>query len=625
MRKIIFLFLFFSFLNPIFGGVKEDISKATTSYSNGKIREAISILDEILKDNPWHREALYWKGKCMESLGLDERAKMLWLEGLRQDPSYIPYMLALGNLHLKNREPDKALEYFKKILLKNPLDIQAHTGKAEAYLQKKQFTDVQISLDEALRIQPDSAKVFFLYGELYLAKKNPEEAKKFYLKAKEIDPEFPAIYERLASIMENEKMTNEAGMYLDKAVKLYPENLSTYSALASFYLKNRQWTKAYKVFDDLRTKFDDSAIFHYNMAVLANKTEKLSESIKEIDKALNLDSEDPFCHLFNFFLLKDSDEKERKKDLASLYFKKARAEAKAGDHYEAILNFRKGLMLEPDNAMGRYDYSLSLKRLGWTRVYLKELTISTELDPENEFWAFQLERDNRKYKMKMKDLINIEPVSSETRVLVVPFKQPSSAEFHLDGGILISKELTLHLNNNQRVLAVLYDSEKKDFSEETENYDFIIQGSVEESPNKIKITAVLLNSIDLTEIAKYTEYFSDNQRIELAIKNLTKKLIKDIPFRGLIFKIDEKKLFINLGTSHDINNNDSLIVYRPNRKERFTPAESNSLGEIKITELYDDFLIAEAKDRELYKKIRLNDSVGFVPKKSEQSVSKKKR
>jgi tetratricopeptide (TPR) repeat protein len=624
MRNQLIVLLVCGLAFPAFADIQEDLQRAVTAYSNGQTREALNAVDSILRKNPWYRDALLWKGICFETLGDDEHAQDVWLEALRQDPAYLPVLHRFGSLHLRRNENDKALDVYRRILAREPLDLEARLGMGEAYLKKKMLTDAERELTEAVRLSPSSARGQFLLGELAAARQDPQEARARYQRAKELDPEYPAVYERLAKMMEGDGDTNTAGLYLDRATALSPDNLATYASLASFHMRNKQWEKAYKIFDAVRNRFEDSAVFHYNLAVLADKTRRLDESLRETETALKLNSEDPYAALFYFYRLKDSDDRSRQKTLANGFFKKARAFAKDGNHAEAVVQFRKGLMLCPDDPIARYDFALSLRRLGWERSWLRELAVAADLDPENSNWAFQLEKDKRRYNMKMKELGSAEPPRTETRVLVLPFSQPSSAEFHLDAGLLISRELVLHLNNHPRILAVLASGDERTWPEEARRYDMVIRGSFRETPKSIRLDAVLLTARDLQPFQNYSEAFQDNGRAEAAVRNLSRKLIRDIPFSGRVFNIDDRTMLVNLGSSHGIAKTNHLVVYRPqSQADKFRPNKENMLGALKIIELYDEFLVAESADRNLYRTIRLDDSVGPTPRKEPPAPGKK--
>lgn len=605
---------------PAFADIRNALQRAATAYSNGRPRQALAILDDVLYKNPWHREALLLKGLCFEALGDDGKAADAWLEALRQDPAFLPALHRLAALRLRRNQNDKAAELYRTILAREPLDLDARLGLAEALLKRKMFTDTERELKEAERLAPSSARVQFLLGELALARQDRTEALRRFRKAKNLDPEFPAVYDRLARFHEETGDTNTAGLYLDRANALAPDDPSTYTTLASFHMRNRQWDKARAALERGRDRFGENALFHYNLAVLYDKSLRLDDALRSVETALRLDSSDPYAHLFRFFRVKDSNDRDRQRRLAAEHFAKARAYAKDGNHPEALVWFRKGLMLDPEAAQARYDYAWSLRRLGWERSWLRELAVAVELDPRNPDWSFMLEKETRRIAMRMKGLERTEPPVTETRILVLPLDQPASAEYHLDAGTLVAKELVLHLNNHPRLLATLAQDPRA-WTEEARRHDYVLRGRLRETPSSLRLDIELLNAHDLQRLRAYTEAFQNNDRVDTAVRNLTRKLAADIPFRGVVFALDNPRLLVNLGSAHGLKPSDRLLVYRPaNPAERFHPSAENTLGELRIVDLYEDFLVAEAVQRDLWKRIRLNDTVTLPPQKTPQQT-----
>jgi tetratricopeptide (TPR) repeat protein len=135
----------------------------------GKIDEAITNLQNILKIQGENTEAL-------EMLG-----DLYFQKGLNKDAILKYYMIAV-NIHIKNKEFEKAENILNKVLTKEPENIEI--------LNK--LADIQVQLNK----KKQAADIYIKISEIYKKEKLEEKEKEYLKLAEELDPAHPKIIER---------------------------------------------------------------------------------------------------------------------------------------------------------------------------------------------------------------------------------------------------------------------------------------------------------------------------------------------------------------------------------------------------------------------------------------------
>ena len=111
---------------------------AVTYYESGMCEKAISLYNEIVDIRSNYPEVIFGKAICLNQLGLPEQSLLILDTVPSQNKNDIPILLTKGNSHLMLKESDKAEEYFKKVLEKNP---DSESGLISMITLAKQLRD----------------------------------------------------------------------------------------------------------------------------------------------------------------------------------------------------------------------------------------------------------------------------------------------------------------------------------------------------------------------------------------------------------------------------------------------------------------------------------------------------
>ncbi len=587
----------------------DDLKKAQALYDDQKYQESLEKIEGLLDKNSYYRDALLLKGKAYYKIGEKEKAQMIWADLFRRDPSYKPVLFSLGEYYFKMKNFEESEKYYRKVLDLDTLNQESKLAIARIDIEKGLYEEGLSLLKEIERLNPLNPNLYFLYGEYYFKQKKFELAKENYIRSKNLDPDQAEVHARLAQLVQKENDNDAAEYHYNQAVILDNRNLDQYSKLGDFYLKQKEWPRVYEVYKQSEDKFKNDPVFYYNFAIAADKLGKTREALGAMESSLRLNSEDPFAQMLYYYKLRGYDELDRQKKYATSYLKKAKEVYNNGSFREALFYFRKGLKLNPGSEEDRYLFANCFKRLGMEKTYLKELKIATDLNPDVDQWNFQLERDERAYNQKTGSARFEESTATPTRILILPFESESQDVRHLEAGVLLAKEMELYLNNYFRIDADALEVTNLPGNEKLREYDYVVRGSYLEKEPTLKISASLYLVFDMARKTRYQEFTSDNNRVSVMMRNISKKLYSDVPFMGQVFRIDNNDITVNLGTKDDIQTTDNLVLYRPETENKFTVTKGNTLGHLKITKIYEDYLVATPTTRDVVRILRLYDKI----------------
>lgn len=184
---------------------------------------SIKELMTALKLDPNLIKAADRLGRIFQKVGMYRKAIDYYSKESEIEPS--PGILGMiGMLHLKQKEYENAIKYFKKALHLDSSYTSVRTNVLTAYhlwaneLIKLGKNDKAINvLNEALQLFSDSRVIYYDLGTAYNRNGNKEKAIEYYRKALEIEPSFSPAKKDIATCMNN---------------------------LGADYIKNKNWEKS---------------------------------------------------------------------------------------------------------------------------------------------------------------------------------------------------------------------------------------------------------------------------------------------------------------------------------------------------------------------------------------------
>ncbi|MBU0753988.1 MAG: tetratricopeptide repeat protein [Planctomycetes bacterium] len=170
----------------------------------------------------------------------------------------------LGQASLREKDPQKALDWFDRAIEIRPGDPDNYVGKGNAYQMLGNYEKAVQSLEKALSLAPDFSKTNFMLGNLHLSKKNYEAAIKAFDDLLRYAPAYSeAVALKGKALMELGRL-EEAETVLRKATEMRIDFRKAIIDLGLCLMKQERWAEAEQTFRPLR-KFNDlsPAVFGY--------------------------------------------------------------------------------------------------------------------------------------------------------------------------------------------------------------------------------------------------------------------------------------------------------------------------------------------------------------------------
>ena len=147
--------------------------------------------------------------------------------------------MARGYEAYKNKDYDKAIEYYKKAIVLNPNLAKAHYNLGTNYSNKGMLDEAISEFEQVLTIDPDYAEAHNNLGNVYSEKGMVDESLSEYEKAITINPDLPQAHYNIGFSYLQKGLNSLAADHLLKAGLLYLEKGDKESALVTYEVLKR--------------------------------------------------------------------------------------------------------------------------------------------------------------------------------------------------------------------------------------------------------------------------------------------------------------------------------------------------------------------------------------------------
>ena len=363
-------------------------------------------------------------------------------QALHEAPDDVTILFQLGDVYILDRQIEKAVECFEKIEAKHPDNLQVKQKLALSFVALGDKDKAIETLENMAEQRPDSGNLYYYLGELYKEKGDQEKAIlnfRFASKARKTDP---SPFLKIA-LMQLDKNPEDSIQTLQDGLEQIPGNIRLTEMLAYVYFSKKEYVQAVTYFEktrDLLSETKPEAIppyFYVNFAVACQRAGRTEQAAAMLTKAVEanpafLDAyvqhilqqkddnllattlpileklalsmpEDPSVYLYLGLmhhyskeytqalavfekaeaLTEDSPEKEASLN-ADFYFWYGAACERNGQFDRAILNFRKCIAKDPDqaDALNYLSYMWAERNTNLTEA-LSFIQRALDIEPDN--------------------------------------------------------------------------------------------------------------------------------------------------------------------------------------------------------------------------------------------------
>lgn len=146
-----------------------------------------------------------------------------WENAARTSPSAMIGHGTLAPIYYVEKEYDKAVIEYKKILEIDPEHKDAHYWLGLLYFGKNMVKEAEDEFKKHITVNPESAETLFELGGIYYKQNRLKEAEEAWKQSLEINPEIPMAHNNLGFLYMNKKMIREAEMEFRKELAINPK------------------------------------------------------------------------------------------------------------------------------------------------------------------------------------------------------------------------------------------------------------------------------------------------------------------------------------------------------------------------------------------------------------------
>lgn len=238
-----------SMKNDIQTEVASNLYNSATKYFNsGNYKEALGQYLKIQLQTP---EVLYSIASCYFELDENEKAIEYFKKVLDKNPNDTKAMYFIANSYVNLQNTDAAIQYLNKILSIEPNNNDAKTalnslkqgeeGKdldtAISLFEKKQFNESLTLLNKIISKNPKNSYAYYYKGMILEENKNIDGAINEYKKGIDADKNFSLCYYMIAVALDNKEQYKDAVSYYEKYLSLKSGVDDDYSKYVTSRLK----------------------------------------------------------------------------------------------------------------------------------------------------------------------------------------------------------------------------------------------------------------------------------------------------------------------------------------------------------------------------------------------------
>jgi tetratricopeptide (TPR) repeat protein len=204
----------------------------------------------------------------------------LFRNAIREDPNFWEASYNLGIAYFNDKEYNKALEQFDRIIAALPDFEKPYYGRALILYRREDYVKAKSDFQKVIKYNPNDYKPYFYLGKISNNLKQYKDANKYLQKAAEINPDYSKIYLELGNIYFKQKKYRGAIPHYKKAVELEPTDKEGLQKLGESYYRTQIYYSAYSQFQKILESEPYEPAANFMIGITAYKQAVLSELIE---------------------------------------------------------------------------------------------------------------------------------------------------------------------------------------------------------------------------------------------------------------------------------------------------------------------------------------------------------
>jgi predicted O-linked N-acetylglucosamine transferase (SPINDLY family) len=327
--------------------VPETFALALQYHQAGNVHQAEDLYRQILQHDPYHADSWHLLGEIAIRARQNDRAIDYINYAIRLNGGFAPFHNNLGVAYEGNNQLDEAAaSYFRAIELQ-PDYAEAHNNLGVLFMKQGKLAEAVASYQEALKFKGDFALAHNNLGNAFQAQGKLDESITCYRQALLIQPSYSEAYSNLGNALSTQGKMEDAESCYRQALWLEPANADALNNLGSLLLSTGKLSEAIEYFQQAVRTDPEHARARHDLGEAHNRLGLAFVQHKDWDRA---------AACFRSAIQADPTHAQAYQNLGS-------ALCDLGQFPEAIGLFQEALRLQRDSAQVYCNLGIALTNL----------------------------------------------------------------------------------------------------------------------------------------------------------------------------------------------------------------------------------------------------------------------
>ena len=254
-----------------------------------KYQEAIGLLKKNIEENKFYSRSYYYLSEIFRLQGKSNESHSSLVKAIKCEDVYWEADYKFANYLNNTQKYEESIIHYNAALSHGDKSFNILTNLSAAQLLSGKYNDAFESLDEAEKLEANSARIHDLRGAIFMAMNDNDKAISALTKSVEIDPNSPHSFHRLGKCYRSKGDIKQSVSNYKKAISLDNQQSLFYIDLATLYLKSGHVQDAlqnYKLAEKINP--NDPLILN-NIGNCYTSLKENQEAIRHFDKAIKID------------------------------------------------------------------------------------------------------------------------------------------------------------------------------------------------------------------------------------------------------------------------------------------------------------------------------------------------
>ena len=239
---------------------------------------------------------LLQNGLAHQQAGRLQEAKTVYQSILKAQPQHPDALHLLGLIAHKSGEYDVAVDLIEKAIKINPTVSEFYNNCGGAYRALRK-NDIAITCyEQALAIKPDSAEAHYNLGNALSEKGKMDEAIDHYETSLALQPDDAEVHNNLGIILQELDRREDAIAHYEQALALKPNHIEAHINVGNAFQELGQFEEAIAHYEHALAIQPDDAEVHNNLGSTFLGLDRVEDAITHYEHALAIQPEDTMAH-----------------------------------------------------------------------------------------------------------------------------------------------------------------------------------------------------------------------------------------------------------------------------------------------------------------------------------------